>query len=302
MEGLKIDWRDALRRVAVSAVLPAEVSGAIDWYFRIGGIGAFSSSRTGALLARAELFSIIARPCERCGGDQVKWTGGSGFESSKKQKNPVLFKSLTGRQKEQLALIEGAMPDLPAAVGDRLCGGCYGRGWALSQKVSHSRGELTARPMGSSVKAGGGQSVMAEDASLAKLGSVSKLLDRAQEIRPGAYGDLEAFHSPGSYKGTWTALWHRTPAGKTMLHANGATLHHLLFFANERSDQESKPNDKRAAQFKAADEQSSERYRDACRACNEAMRRLGGWKFSEKGNEPAVFNDEPEERTIGEDE
>lgn len=244
-----------------SAVIPASDSEDLRWYFRTGGLAVFAQSPTAALLARLEMYGKLARPCERCGGDPDRWTGGSGFEASKAPSAP------TEKQREFLALLELEVPEL-IAMGDRVCRGCDGRGWALPRFRTHSTAPLTARPsMSTKWREAGGVEIDATD--LARLGRVSGKLSgiRARQGEAPFAGALEAYFSPDG--GSIGALWHLVPSGKTMLRTNPQRLPPQQFFANLRAAQAEKPNDKRRSQFEAAEQQASELFAGCGRLWNE---------------------------------
>lgn len=262
MQAIAESGSELVSLAVVSAVINATDAADLRWYFRSGGLAVFAQSPTASLMARLEMFGRLARPCERCGGDPVKWTSGTGFEASKPRSAP------TERQRAYLALLELEIPDLLPAAGDRLCRDCGGRGWTLPRYRTHAAAALTARPTGSSKRtAGGGVEVDATD--LARLGRVSGRLSSVRE-RQGpvpATSALEAYYSPDG--GSLGALWHLVPAGKTMLRTNHQRLPPTQFFQNLRAEQSERPSAKRRAQFEAAESQARDLFTATGRLWNE---------------------------------
>jgi hypothetical protein len=261
MQALDKSPSELVSLALVSSVINANDAADLRWYFRSGGLGVFAQSPTAALMARLEMFGKTARPCERCGGDPVRWNGGSGFEASRPASAP------TERQQAYLRLLEIDIPDLLPPAGDRVCRDCEGRGWTLPRFRTHATGKLTAQPMGSSKKGGGG-GVEVDATDLARLGRISGRLSgvRGQQGPLPATAALEAYYSPDG--GSLGALWHLVPAGKTMLRTNPQRLPPAQFFQNLRATQSEKPNEKRAAQFRAAEEQARELNDASCRLWN----------------------------------
>lgn len=249
----------------VSAIIPASDAEDLRWYFRTGGFGVFAQSPTAALLARLELFGRVASPCQRCGGDPERWTSGTGFEASRDEAPP------TEQQRAYLEMLEIEVPDMLPPAGDRLCRDCEGRGWTLPRYRAHSTAPLTARPSASKKwdQAGG---VEVDVSDLARLGKVSRRLSavRAHEAEAPILLAIEAYYSPDG--GSLGALWHLVPSGKTMLRTNPQRLPPAQFFANLRAAQSVKPTQKRAAQFKAAEEQAFELFG----ACGRLWNEIGG--------------------------
>lgn len=256
----------------VSAVLSAADAEDLRWYFRTGGMGIFCPSPTAALIAQLEMYGRTARPCERCGGDPVKWRAGTGFIDSSTGKAP---EQPTVSQSDMLRILD---IELPFVLGDQLCPDCGGRGWRIPKSKKHARAALTARPNGGAGKgkrkANTGVEVDVTD--LARLGRVSGRLSavRAAEGNIPAAAALEAYYSPDG--GSLGALWHLTPAGKTMLRTNPHRLPPSQFFANERAAQSEKPSAKRKALFDTAEEQAAVLFEAACRLWNATHPRKDG--------------------------
>lgn len=250
----------------VSAVLSARDAEDLRWYFRSGGLAIFAQSPTAALIARLQMFGQTARPCLRCGGDTVKWNGGTGFVDSRTGRAPLTAEA-TRQSLDMVALLD---IELPVALGDKLCPSCDGRGWAVPRWKTHSRAPITARPNGGSMPGKSTTGVDVDVTDLARLGHVTSWLDRirARQGELPAAAVLEAYYSPDG--GSLGSLWAFTPAGKKMLKTNPRDLYPREFFANEREAQSTNPNDKRRLLFKAAEEQAEETFTAACRVANEA--------------------------------
>lgn len=258
---------DALAKV--SAVIRASDAEELRRYFRQGGLAVFNGSPTAALMARLSMFGHTARPCLACGGDEMRWIGGSGFVASRPKPRET-----TEKQRALLAALDifvGADGLLPPAE-DTVCRACEGRGWALPRFKTHGRGAITARPTGSSKKGGGGAAVDVNETDMALMGRVSGRLDKVRH----AQGDLpcaaalERFYGPDG--GTMQALWELTPSGRNMLKKNPQRLPPAQLWQNLRNEQAEKPTDGRASQFRAADEQSEALYRQTCMLWNEVTR------------------------------
>lgn len=258
---------DALAKV--SAVIRASDAEELRRYFRQGGLSVFNGSPTASLMARMSMFAHTARPCVACGGDESRWTGGSGFVASKT--NP---REVSAKQREILALLAIYVPEdglLPPA-DDTVCRVCEGRGWALPRFKTHGRAPITARPTGSSKRGGGGSAVDVNETDMALMGRVSGRLDKVRHAQGGlpAAATLERFYGPDG--GTIQSLWEFTPSGKNMLKKNPHKLPPTQLWQNLRNEQAEKPTDGRAAQFKAADEQAEALYRATCTLWNEVTR------------------------------
>lgn len=255
----------------VSAIIRGSDAEDLTEFFKNGGLAIFSGSPTAAIMAKLSMFGHTARPCLDCGGDLASWREGTGFQASKADPRKV-----SQKQRDLLALLDVFVPDdglLPPA-GDKLCPTCKGRGWALPKFRTHSHGPLTARPTGSSKHGKPGSSIDVNETSMALMGRVSSRLARVREAQgstPAAEA-LEAWYSPSPDARTLGSLWCFTAVGKTMLRKNPRRLPPTQLWQNLRNEQAQKPTDGRAAQFKAADEQSGELYRAACILWNEVGR------------------------------
>lgn len=258
---------DALAKVSV--VIRASDAEELRRYFRQGGLGVFNGSPTASLMARLSMFAHTARPCLACGGDEKRWSGGSGFVSSTSKPREV-----SPQSRALLAALDIFVPDdglLPPAE-DTVCRPCEGRGWALPKFKTHSRGMITARPTGSSKKGGGGSAVDVNETDMALMGRVSGRLDKVRQVQGDmpATATLEAWY--GADGGTLGSIWHLTPSGKSMQRKNPNRLPPQQLWQNLRNEQAEKPTDGRAAQFKAADEQAEQLYRATCMLWNEVTR------------------------------
>lgn len=229
------------------------------WYCSSGGCGVFTPSPTATLMATLEMYGRTAEPCVRCGGDLVKWNGGTGFvvSSGKKEREPTEHEAMV------MKLLD-LQPNPVPLFGDRVCPTCEGRGWRIRASRSHARGGETAKPKPPQKQCHAG--VLIADASIARLGLMSRRLSLVQAVATIARSALEAYYSPDG--GDVGALWHLVPAGKTMLRTNPQKLPPQALFANLRAEQAERPNTKRAAQMATAEEQSVSLYELSCRAWN----------------------------------
>jgi hypothetical protein len=231
------------------------------WYFRDGLKRLERPSNMQQQLDRLSLYYHRARPCQRCGGDAQSGTSGTGFVPGKptveidpKTRLPKYGcspgRAPTSDEVEHLATL-----DIPPPIGEGLCPKCKGRGWVEGRRGSGNDPQ-TARPTGSSKKGGGSASSDEGAESLARLGKVSRRLGDVEQASWVARAVLEAYYAPDG--GDLGALWHLTPAGKTMMRDNPQGLPRQQLFANIRAQQAEKPKDGRRQQFEAAGEQARE--------------------------------------------
>lgn len=222
------------------------------WYFSVGRRQLDGKSNFGAMLERLEQFGTHTRPCKKCGGKAATFGDEGEMISPEKNGSGFVWSSDDWERRKtlkRLGLLKGSMAD--AWNGDLVCEYCKGRG-VVKCRRSGSSGwsamkvkKVTSAPVDADT---GG------DASLARLGYISRLLDRVKSVSPRAYAILESFYSPGGE--SEACLWHLTPAGKTMLRRNDQGLPERQYFANERNRQAENPNTERALIFKAADSQA----------------------------------------------
>jgi hypothetical protein len=238
-------------------------SDAVDlrWYCASGGCGVFSPSPTGALMATLEMYGRTAEPCVKCGGDLVKWNGGTGFvvSAAKKDREPTEHELMV------MQLLDLAPEPIPL-FGDRVCGNCDGRGWKIRASRSHPKGGETARPKPPAKQAKAG--VLIADTNIARLGLMSRRLSAVQAVATIARAALERWYAPDGADGS---LWELVPAGKTMMRVNPQKLPPQALFSNIRAEQAERPTLKRAAQIEAAGEQERTLYALSCRAWNSVV-------------------------------
>lgn len=211
------------------------------WYFSTGIRQFEQGSSFGAQIERLCLYGEHARPCKDCGGDPKTNRPGSGF----------ILDSKEWREKRALAWLLDKRLAIP---GDITCQSCKGKGW-ISGARRRNRGPLTAKPTHSSVR-GNGVPETGGSASMARLGMVSRWINRVREMSPIAASALELYFDPSG--GSAGCLWGLTPAGRKMLGENGHKLPERQFFENLRDAHYRNPTDKRRRQFEAADRQARE--------------------------------------------
>lgn len=154
-------------------------------------------------------------------------------------------------------------------TADQWCRNCRGRGW-VGTDLAHQRGELTARPTGSSIKGNSGFDL--GDAAMERLGRVAVRLSRIRVIDPRHVEVLAAYYAPQS--GGCQALWGLTPAGKTLLRQNPSKVEGVSdeqLFADIVAAQRASGDPKLAAQLLAAHQQARELIdaaHDAWRSCD----------------------------------
>ncbi len=235
----------------------------IEWYFE-KGIGRLERHANSVdLMEAASFYALAARPCRACGG---KWQriaadgtvlqeeqGGTGFITSAKE----------WREKVKLARLLDCDLDLP---GDAECKKCDGRGWVKGGGMRRRRtppedryqwidGRITVNFTGSSVHGNGAPDTGGDD-NLRKLGRLDRLMAQLRRRDPEDYSVLDDRYSPAGKEMKLTALWHRTPAGKTMLRGNSMGLSPRQYFENLSQRQQKRPEANRKLQFDAADRQS----------------------------------------------
>lgn len=242
-------------------ILPPSVISATDeadlrWYFASGRRQIEGRSNFGAMLDRLEHFGIHARPCLKCGGNNAVLDADGNTVTPEKDGSGFVWSTKEWKNREmlrKLGLLKGNIAD--AWQGDLVCKTCRGRGVVPGKRRGgSSRGWLTMKAKGTPPSAT--EADTGGDASLARLGYVSRLLDRVKAVSPAAHQLLEAFYSPGGE--SEACLWHLTPAGKTMLRRNSENLPERQFFANERNRQAENPNTERKLLFQAADHQAAD--------------------------------------------
>lgn len=244
-----------------SAIIKPSDALDLRWYASSGGCGVFAPSPTATLMATLEMYGRTAEPCVKCGGDLVKWNGGTGFvvTSEKKDRDPTEY---------ELALLKllDVEPKPIPLFGDRVCSVCDGRGWRIRSSRTHARGVETAKPKPAPKQSKGG--VLIADANIARLGLVSRRLSAVQAVAPIARVALERWFAPDGDAGS---LWELVPAGKTMLRTNPQKLPPQALFSNIRAEQAERPSPKRAAQIDAAGEQERTLHALSCRAWNSVV-------------------------------
>src|SRR5690606_41194064 len=94
------------------------------------------------------------------------------------------------------------------------------KGW-IGGPSRRNRGPLTAKPTHSSVR-GNGVPETGGSASMARLGMVSRWINRVREMSPIAASASELYFDTSG--GSAGCLWGLTPAGRKMLGVNGHKL------------------------------------------------------------------------------
>lgn len=223
------------------------------WYFSVGRRQIEGSSNFGAMLDRMEHYGTHTKPCLKCGGrravvvngvTEVSEQAGSGFVwSSQEGKTRQLLKSLGLFDEEW--------------KGDLVCPQCHG--WGLVPNKRRSKCERAETMAVNETRSAVSDDCAGGNASMARLGHISRLIGNVRSESPRAAAVLEAFYSPGGE--SEACLWHFTPAGKTMLRKNNMELPERQFFENERNRQKDSPNKERELLFRAADSQAAEMRR-----------------------------------------
>lgn len=242
---------------ATAETLPSHITSTdaadLRWYFSTGRRKIEGSSNFGAMLDRMQHYGVHAKPCVKCGGKRAVVDDDGKTISPEVVGSGFVWTSKQWREREnlqRLGLLTDAVRD--AWNGDLTCPACKGRG-----VVAGRRGGTKGETM--SIKKGGHSTQpdadTGGDGSLARLGYVSRLLDRLKSRSMSAFRVIEAFYSPDG--GSEACLWHLTAAGKTMLRGNGAGIPERQFFENERNRQAEDPNTQRRLLFQAADQQAT---------------------------------------------
>lgn len=225
------------------------------WYFSTGRRQIEGSSNFGAMLERLKQFGIHARPCLDCGGQNAVTDAEGNTITPERDGSGFVWSSKEWERREMLKNLGLLTGEVAAAWnGDLVCKTCKGRGVIPGKRKGNRSGwnvmKVNETPSASSDADTGG------NASLARLGHVSRLLGKLKRHSELAYVVAEAYYSPGGE--SEACLWHLTPAGKTMLRRNSLQLPERQFFANERNRQAEDPNTERALLFQAAERQSVE--------------------------------------------
>lgn len=225
------------------------------WYFSVGRRQLEGKSNFGAMLDRLEQFGTHTRPCLKCGGQRATFDDEGNMTEPERDGSGFVWSSKEWETREmlkRLGLLKGNMAD--AWQGDLICKRCRGRGVVPGRRSGSGSqwGTMKVRR----IQATPSDADTGGDASLARLGYVSRILDRVKQRSARAFALLESFYSPGGE--SEACLWHFTPAGKTMLRKNSMSLPERQFFANERNRQKEDPNTERAMLFQAADQQAAD--------------------------------------------
>lgn len=246
----------------VSQHMPPEDARDLRWYLTRGGIAIFSASSFGKLLERAELFAG-GEPCAKCGGEPGTLNGGCGFVPSDADRH----REQTEWEKLHLAMMGIELDDVPRPLADQVCGDCNGQGWRARFRT-HARGELTARPTGSS-KSSGSPGVNVADVSVMRLGRVSGRLDEVSRRSPESARVLVAYYSREGDE--MNAVVPLVPAGKTLLRRKKGSLDAIRWLANESEDAKKKQDFQRLALLTTAGEQAKEAYRSSVVTWNQVV-------------------------------
>lgn len=250
---------------------PYRISGAhqedLRRFFREGFLRFGQSSNFGAQIERLSMYGVHARPCRKCGGDPERNIPGTGFVTDGKEfkeylKAARLFDASVDLQtwldRHNSTRFErdddGNLRAVRLVNGEITCGDCSGTGWKSGAR-RRSRGPITARPTSVTQHYARPPDVVSE-VNIAWIGLMSRRIEAVRALSPIAAETLREYFDPAG--GSPAVLWHLTPAGRTMLRGNGRKLPQKQFFENLRDEQKMKPTDKRARQFKAADEQARE--------------------------------------------
>lgn len=239
---------------------PSAISGTdeadLRWYFSVGRRQIEGRSNFGAMLDRLQHFGSSSKPCRACGGKKATLDKDGNVLTPERVGSGFVWSSEDwARRKmlQKLGLLTGAMAD--AWKGDLVCSRCKGRGVISGRRGGGSRNSWLTMKV-KSPQSSQSDTDTGGDASLARLGYVSRLIDRVRSRCSRATAILEAYYSPGG--GSEACLWHLTPAGKTMLRRNNLGLPERQFFANERNRQVEDHNTERELLFRAADQQAAE--------------------------------------------
>jgi hypothetical protein len=225
------------------------------WYFSTGRRQIDGCSNFGAMLDRLEQFGIHARPCLKCGGRNATFDDDGNVVETEQDGSGFVWSSDDWQRRKmlkRLGLLDGELAE--SWNGDLVCRTCRGRG-VVPGRRGGSRNQWGTMKVRSSQQTPSDADT-GGDGSLARLGYVSRILDRVKKRSARVYALLESFYSPGGE--SEACLWQFTPAGKTLLRKNNMSLPERQFFANERNRQKEDPNTERALLFQAADRQAAD--------------------------------------------
>jgi hypothetical protein len=235
----------------------------------IGAVG--DRSTMGALLDRARLFAVHARPCTACGGDVARgvpgrgfvWGAGTGTDYERALRHEIAVAEFLGLDPER---------DLDPGLFGETCSQCDGRGWVVDERRSHDRPRppptepgatlwargavrdlCTAHPTGSSQEPATSRDEVSDHETLALLGLVSRRLLAIGERHADV---LRAYYLPTTVRESPRAVWPLTPAGRTLLRASAPGVGPWQAIEALLRAQAENPTANRRAQIDAANAQS----------------------------------------------
>ncbi len=283
--------------------IPAADAIDLRWYFRNPPLVGVPESGFSAQLERAAVFSFGVMACLKCGGrrssperDGSGWQpigklGKLGYSTALKQYRAdqaklagllvvnaesaaalALFDGFEGAKKVK-SITHEALAELHPYVGDdkcKKCEKCLGTG--VIERRAGKNAAITARPTGGSMDGGGaGPTVTIDAEGVVRYGKISRLLESVGRRNLWDRMAIEVYFSEG---GSVMALWRYTEAGHGWLGKlpNPRSLAPDALFENERAAQREQPLPARERQLAAVTREADERWDDACRNWNRAVK------------------------------
>lgn len=277
--------------------IPAADAIDLRWYFRSPPLVGVPESGFSGQLERAAAFSFGVMGCTKCGGRRNEPTrDGSGFAPSgklgkvgyseawklamyelAKQGKYVIVNEGGANTLDLLGWMKvvtwGELREAHPYIPDYLCHQCPRcQGTGTIERRAGKKKPITVRPTGGSMSGGGAApAVMIDAVGVVRYGKVSRLLALVGQQSLWARMAIEVYFSEG---GSVTALWRYTDAGLSWLDQlpNPRNLAPDALFENERAAEKATPLPERARRLAAITTEADERWDDACRAWNQAVK------------------------------
>lgn len=195
-----------------------------------------------------------SKSCPECDGHG--WVASRKYAKRRKE-------GLSDSQRDLLALIEVYETRVSMPAFDRMCLKCKGLGVVERETKHRARGRVTARSTGSSVKQFRPYSSLHLGEWLYDVSRAYRKVAALVSADPWAVHVLDCFFEEAG--NGWkkcleardlTALWHLTPAGRTLLRQAGAGVMPAKFWQNLKHEQREKRSAKLERQFAACQEQA----------------------------------------------
>jgi hypothetical protein len=268
------------------------------WYFRNPPLVGVPESGFSGQLERAAAFSFGVMGCTKCGGRRTEPTrDGSGYAPSGKLGKvgyaaawSLAMQELAKRDRFLIVTPGGAdmlgllgsiktvtweeLREAHPYIPDYMCHQCPRcQGSGTVERRAGKKKPITARPTGGSMQGGGSAptATVHDDSGVVRYGRISRLLEAVGRRSLWSRMAIEIYFSEG---GSVVALWRYTDAGRSWLDRlpNPAKLAPDALFENERAAQKANPTEARQRMLAAVVQEADERWDEACRAWNEAVK------------------------------